>query len=81
MTDVVLTLQLPRGSNFIPIAMCADPSVLRHFKSSVMALWERELDLADDEVVAVIRRAELEKLRRTLDLLIPDNGKGVTDDQ
>lgn len=72
MTDVVLTLQLPKGNRFIPIAMCADLDVLRHFKSSVLGLWERELSLADDEVLAAIRRAELEKLQRTLDLLIPD---------
>ena len=74
MTDVILTLHLPRGNRFIPIAMCADPDVLRHFKSSVMALWKRELDLAEDEIVAVVRRAEVEKLRRILDLLIPDEG-------
>lgn len=72
MTEVILTLQLPRGNRFIPIAMCADLDVLRHFKRNVLALWERELELADDEVVAVVRRAEVEKLRRTLDLLIPD---------
>ena len=71
MTEVVLTLQLPKGNRFIPIAMCADPDVLRHFKVSVIALWERELELADDEILAAIRRAELEKLRRMLDLLIP----------
>lgn len=74
MADVILTLHLPRGNRFIPIAMCADPDVLRHFKASVMGLWERELELADDEIVAVVRRAEVEKLRRTLDLLIPDEG-------
>lgn len=72
MTDVVLTLQLPRGNRFIPIAMCADIDVLRHFKQSVMHLWEQEVECADDEVVAVVRRAEFDKLRRTLDLLIPD---------
>lgn len=73
MTDAILTLQLPRGNRFIPIAMCADLDVLRHFKASLMALWERELELADDEIVATIRRAEVEKIRRTLDLLIPDD--------
>lgn len=72
MAEVVLTLQLPRGNRFIPIAMCADLDVLRHFKRNVLALWERELDLADDEILAAIRRAEIDKLRRTLDLLIPD---------
>ena len=74
MVDVILTLHLPRGNRFIPIAMCVDPDVLRHFKASVMALWQRELELADDEVVAVVRRAEVEKFRRTLDLLIPEKG-------
>jgi len=74
--DVVLTLQLPRGDRFIPIAMTADLDVLRHFKRSVLEMWERELDLSLDEVEAVVRQNELEKLRRTLNLLIPDNGGG-----
>lgn len=72
MTDCVLTLQLPRGSRFIPIAMCIDPAVLRHFKASVLQTWNREAELAGDEIEAVVRRAEAEKLQRTLDLLIPD---------
>lgn len=79
MTDVVLTLQLPRGNPFIPIAMCCDLEVLWHFKTSVLHAWERELDMATDEVEAAVRRAELEKLRRTLDLLIPTSE--ATDDQ
>jgi hypothetical protein len=71
MTDVVLTLQLPRGNRFIPIAMCADPEVLRHFKESVLKTWQRELDFANDEIEAAVRRGELDKLHKTLDLLIP----------
>ena len=80
MADVVLTLQLPRGDRFIPIAMTSDLDVLRHFKRSVLAMWERELDLATDEIEALVRRNELEKLRRTLDLLIPGNDGGAVSD-
>jgi hypothetical protein len=79
--DVVLTLQLPRGDRFIPIAMTADIDVLRCFKRSVLTMWERELDLATDEVEALVRRNELDKLRRTLNLLIPNNGEGADNDQ
>lgn len=77
--DVVLTLQLPRGDRFIPIAMTADLDVLRHFKRSVLAMWERELELATDEIEAIVRRNELDKLCRTLNLLIPGNGEGTAD--
>ena len=82
MTDIVLTLQLPRGSRFIPIAMCANPDVLRYFKAAVLQEWEREVDMATDEIESAIRRNELDKLHRTLDLLIPaPEGEGAADDQ
>lgn len=81
MADVVLTLQLPRGGRFIPIAMTSDLEVLRHFKHSVLAMWERELELATDEIEATVRRNELDKLRRTLDLLIPGNDEGAANEQ
>ena len=77
--DVVLTLQLPRGDRFIPIAMTADLDVLQHFKRSVLGMWERELDLATDEIEAVVKHNELDKLRRTLNLLIPGNVEGNAD--
>jgi len=56
--------------------MCADLDVLRHFKHNVLAL-----ELADDEIVAIVRRAEVEKLRRTLDLLIPDEGVSTSENE
>jgi len=55
--------------------MTSDLDVLRHFKRSVLAMWERELALATDEVEAVVRGNELDKLQCTLNLLIPDNGE------
>lgn len=72
MADVVLTLQLPRGDRFIPIAMTSDLDVLRHFKRSVLDMWERELNLAEDQVEIMVRRNELVKMRQTLNALIPD---------
>ena len=44
MIDVVLTLQLPKGDRFIPIAMTNDRTVLEHFKTAVLAQWREQVE-------------------------------------
>jgi hypothetical protein len=72
MTEAVLTLQIPRGSRFIPIAMTANENVLRLFKRQVILDCERQEKDAMDEVEALTHRAEIERLKKILDVLIPD---------
>lgn len=67
----VLTLQIPRGDRFIPVAMTANKDVLHHFKRTVIKDQERQLWLAAEELEAATQRAELQRLKKTLDLLIP----------
>lgn len=71
MTDVVLTLQLPKGNRFIPIAMTADRAALEHFKMSVLEQWRQQVESASDEIEVLTQRAEFDRLTRLLDALIP----------
>ena len=69
--DAVLTLQMPKGSRFVPIAMTGDLRALRMFKQTVLAEWELRCQAATDELEELCLRAEFEKLVKVLDLLIP----------
>lgn len=71
MTDVVLTLQLPKGDRFIPIAMTNDRAVLEHFKTVVLAQSREQVKSSIDEIEALTQRAEFDRLSRLLDVLIP----------
>ena len=71
MTDVVLTLQLPKGDRFIPIAMTNDRDVLEHFKAAVLEQWREQVKSSTDEIEALTQRAEFDRLSRLLDVLIP----------
>lgn len=71
MADVVLTLQLPKGDRFIPIAMTNDSAVLEHFKTAVLEQWRQQVKLSTDEIEALTQRAEFDRLSRLLDVLIP----------
>ena len=73
MTGVVLTLQLPKGDRFIPIAMTNDRAVLEHFKAAVLEQWREQVKSSIDEIEAITQRAEFDRLSRLLDLLIPTN--------
>ncbi len=76
----VLTLQIPKGNEpSVSVAMTADKKCLLIFKQTILADYERQLWLAIDEVEAIVRRADLERLKKVLDVLIPD--EGATDDQ
>ena len=80
MPDVVLTLQIPKGSRFVPIAMTSDQRALLVFKQVVLTDWEIRCQTATDELETIVQRAEYEKLARVLNLLIPEPDKGVGDD-
>ena len=73
MSDVILTLQVPRGGRGIPVATTADPGVLHHFRRIVLAEAQRKVDIAGDEVEALLARLEQERLIRALAVLIPVN--------
>lgn len=77
MGECVLTLQLPRGNRFIPIAMTGNKDCLLFFKNVVLNEKQSLLERSTDEVEAVCARAELEKLSRVLDLLIPEPQKDI----
>lgn len=78
MGDVVLTLQLPRGNRFIPVAMTGDHDCLLFFKSVVLKEKSSQVEIANDEIESLVARAELEKLHKILDLLIPENNEKQT---
>lgn len=74
----VLTLQIPKGNEpSVSVAMTANHLCLQVFKQTVLADYERQLELANDEVEAMVRRADLDRLRKILNVLIPSNGEGV----
>jgi len=75
MATVILTLQLPRRGRGIPIATTANPEVLRVFKEAVLREWQAKADTTD-EIEAMLACLELERLRRALDILIPDTAEG-----
>ena len=72
--DAVLTLQIPKGSRFVPIAMTGDRRALLFFKQVVLAEWEMRRMTATDEIEAACQQAEYDKLVKVLDLLIPAEG-------
>lgn len=69
-----LTLNLPnRGlAAGTPVVASFNPQLMRLFKRFVLQDWERRIQSAGDEVLAEVDRLEFEKLKATLDLLIPD---------
>jgi hypothetical protein len=75
MADVILTLQLPKGDRFIPIAMTNDRAVLEHFKTAVLAQWREQVQSSIDEIEALTQRAEFDRLTRLLDALIPTENR------
>ena len=77
MSPVILTLQVPKGSRGIPVATTADPDVLHLFRQVVLDEARRRLELASDEIEALLARLELERLQRALAALIPDTDDTV----
>ena len=70
---VFLTLNLPnRGlAAGTPVVASYNCQLLRLFKRFVLEDWERRIENASDDTLAQVDQLELEKLRATLDLLIP----------
>jgi len=77
----VLTLQIPKGSRFIPIAMTGDRRALLFFKKIVLGEWELRCAVSTDEIEQMCQQAEYEKLTKVLDLLIPGENEGTADGQ
>ncbi len=73
--SLVLTLHYPKGAKGIPLYTSGNPRLLYLFKQIVLEEWQAKMDTAGDEVEALIARAEYDRLRRLLDVLIPD-GEG-----
>lgn len=69
-----LTLNIPgRGlAAGTPVVATENPILLRLFKRLVLSEWEQRTSSAVDETLAEVDRLELQKLRATLDLLVPD---------
>lgn len=76
MAIVMLTLHYPKGLKGIPIATTTDKDVLKHFKQVVLKEWERRIQESSDEGEAMLNRLEYERLKATLSIFIPEDGKG-----
>lgn len=75
MSKLFLTLNLPdKGlAAGIPVVASSNRLLLRLFKKFVIEDWEKRIANSCDEVLRQIDEMELNKLRATLDLLIPNN--------
>ena len=76
MTKPFLILNIPgRGlAAGTPVVASKNPVLLRLFKRLVLDEWARRSASPADEALAEIDQLEFQKLKATLDLLIPDNG-------
>ena len=76
--SVVLTLHYPKCGKGIPLYTSGNPHLLHLFKQVVLDEWANRAEVAGDEMEALIARAELDRLRRLLDVFIPDgDGDGT----
>ena len=75
MSNAFLTLNLPaKGlAAGTPVVASHNPSLLAFLKQTVLLDWQRRVESASDDVLAQVDRLEFDKLRLTLDLLIPDD--------
>ena len=74
MKRLFLTLNLPdKGlAAGIPVVASSNPSLLHLFKQFVVDDWQNRIRNNSDETLRQIDTLEFEKLKATLDLLIPD---------
>lgn len=76
-----LTLNLPeRGlASGMPVVASYNPRLLRLFKQIVLKEWADRVKSATNRFLEEVDRLEFEKLKATLDLLVPENGTGAGD--
>jgi hypothetical protein len=72
MSTVILTLQVPKGNRGIPVATTANAELLALFRQVVLTEAHRKVELAEDEIEALLARLELDRLQRALAALIPE---------
>ena len=74
-TKPFITLNLPqRGlAAGTPIIASHDRRIMSYFKIIVLENWGRRAEQAPDELMAAVNGLEYQKLKATLDLLIPDS--------
>lgn len=75
MAKPFLTLNLPdRGlAAGTPVVASQNPRLLQIFKRLVLDEWQRRIDSEADGLLVAVDRLEFEKLKATLDLLIPED--------
>jgi len=75
MSNAFLTLNLPTEglAAGTPVVAFHNPCLLAFFKRNVLIDWQRRVESASDGILAQVGRLEFDKLRLTLDLLIPDD--------
>ena len=73
-TRVFLTLNVPnRGlAAGTPVVASYNSQLLRLFKQHVLQDWQHRIENARDDTLAQVDKLEFEKLKATLDLLIPE---------
>jgi hypothetical protein len=74
--QVGLTLQyFPIDGTSAPVNVCTttDPKILRQYRRSLLRTWERRAYAGSaDATAAQITKAEADRVRELLDLLIPE---------
>lgn len=75
MSNSFLTLNLPaKGlAAGTPVVASRNPRLLLFFKRTVLLDWQSRVESTADDLLAQVDRLEFDKLRLTLDLLIPDD--------
>ena len=65
------------GLKGIPIGQTASPELLKQVKEILLSEAERRAEVSQkvDPILGFIEEQELEKLRRILGVVIPDNGE------
>jgi len=78
MSKVWLELRYGTGRTGITLFRLDDPNVIRAFARSALKKAEEKAFESEilDPILAIIDHAELVKLQRVVDVLIPDDGEG-----
>jgi len=71
---IYLSLNLSKGVKGYPVVTTVNPAILLTFKRQILAEWESHTQQSDDEIDALVARAEYQRLQRLLAVLIPGDG-------